>query len=105
MLKMFKILHKDSDQTIDGVDYQSLINLEHIVSIKPINIMFQEEVIKGYWIRLSNGKKYKATKIPAELEALFSSTSEVSLRSEIIPPKLGPKDSIRGGGKEELSYH
>ena len=66
----FTILNEKADQQI-GVDEQTiLINRNHIVSIKPINILVSEgEVIKGFWIRNSNGKKYKATQIPAEIEA------------------------------------
>ncbi len=68
----FTILNEKADQQI-GVDEQViLINKNHIVSIKPINIMLTEgEVLKGYWIRNSNGKKYKATQIPSEIEAQF----------------------------------
>ena len=68
----FTILNEKADQQI-GIDEQViLINKNHIVSIKPINILVAEgEVIKGYWIRNSNGKKYKATKIPNEIEASF----------------------------------
>ncbi len=42
-----------------------LINLEHIVSVKPIKLSTaKREVIDGYWIRLSNGKKYRAIQVP-----------------------------------------
>ena len=48
-----------------------LINIDHIVSIRPINIRTADDPIKGYWIRLVNGKKYKAVEIPHEISALF----------------------------------
>lgn len=42
-----------------------LLNLEHIISVKPIKMTTAErDVIDGYWIRLSNGKKYRAIQVP-----------------------------------------
>lgn len=68
----FTILNEKADQQI-GIEEQTiLINRNHIVSIKPINILVSEgEVIKGYWIRNSNGKKYKATNVPMEIANEF----------------------------------
>lgn len=48
-------------------DLEVLFNLDHIVSIKPIRISTTEKLVNGFWIRTTNGKKYKATQIPAEL--------------------------------------
>jgi hypothetical protein len=63
-LKRFTIVNEnESLQTTDKTSI--LINLEHIVSIKPIKLsMKNQEVIDGYWIRLSNGKKYRAIQVP-----------------------------------------
>jgi len=83
----FTILNEKADQQI-GVDEQViLINKNHIVSIKPINIMLSEgEVLKGYWIRNSNGKKYKATQIPSEVEALLGTlNSNLPFEEEVAP--------------------
>ena len=48
-----------------------LINLDHIVSVRPINIRVSGDLIKGHWIRLVNGKKYRAIEIPTEISTLF----------------------------------
>ncbi|GEM_PF-3827491 len=48
-----------------------LLNSAHIVSIKPINIVVAGNVIAGYWIRLTNGKKYKVVDVPEKIRALF----------------------------------
>ena len=64
----FTILDEKADQQIGVKEQAILFNRNHIVSIKPINILVSEgDVIKGYWIRTTNGKKYKATSIPADI--------------------------------------
>ena len=63
-----------------------LLNATHISSIKPINILFKGNIILGYWIRMNNGKKYKATRIPLELANQLndsSQTSDVHYRSDV----------------------
>lgn len=64
ILKKFTIITHNEAQQIDektGI----LINLEHIISVKPIKLTTMDrEVIDGYWIRLSNGKKYRAIQVP-----------------------------------------
>ena len=70
-LKKFKILiHNEAQQSDEKVNM--LINLEHIVSVKPIKMATADRVVvDGYWIRLSNGKKYRAIQVPEIiLEAL-----------------------------------
>lgn len=62
----FKILDINN-HSYDKSETEMLINEDHIVSIKPIKIVLDSEMIKGYWMRLSNGKKYRATEIPMEL--------------------------------------
>ena len=71
-LQKFKIItHNESQQTDEKTNI--LLNTEHIVSIKPIKLTTVErQVIDGYWIRLSNGKKYKAIQIPEMIKTLFS---------------------------------
>ncbi len=65
-LLKFRVLTGDGQMT--GLDEQvMLINSDHLVSIKPIRIMIDEDVIDGFWIRTSNGKKYRATEIPQEI--------------------------------------
>lgn len=64
----FTILnHNEGHQRDEMV--KILINTDHIVSLKPIRISTDErKVIEGYWIRLSNGKKYKALQVPQDLQ-------------------------------------
>ncbi len=63
-LKRFTIITRNEAQQTDDKTTM-LINLEHIISVKPIKLATAErEVIDGYWIRLSNGKKYRAIQVP-----------------------------------------
>lgn len=64
--KKFTILNPKG-QTAIGEDQEVLFNLDHIVSIKPIRISTANNLVNGFWIRTTNGKKYKATKIPSDL--------------------------------------
>ncbi len=63
-LKRFTIIsHNEAQQSDEKTTI--LINLEHIISVKPIKLTTAErDVIDGYWIRLSNGKKYRAIQVP-----------------------------------------
>lgn len=64
--KKFHILDtKSSGQ--DTQEIEVLFNLDHIVSIKPIRISRPDKLLNGFWIRTSNGKKYRASRIPDEL--------------------------------------
>lgn len=74
--KKFDIIVKDEYQSSDDQVTPMLINLAQIVSIKPIRIVFGEAVIDGFWIRTTNGKKYRATKIPEELRLLIDQTQQ-----------------------------
>ncbi len=68
----FKMIKSMDHQSI-GEDYESmLINRSHVVSVKPINMVVDDRVLQGFWVRTSNGKKYRAIEIPAELRELFS---------------------------------
>lgn len=73
----FDILVTDSDQQMGFEIRPMLINLNHIVTIKPINIMTESNLIKGYWIRTSNGKKYRATKVPDNLKKMLDETDPI----------------------------
>jgi len=84
-LKRFTIMTKNEAQNADEKT-SILINLEHIVSIKPIKVATQtRDVIDGYWIRLSNGKKYRAIQVPnfildgleEDLPAVIKNTTEL----------------------------
>ena len=69
-LKLFHIV-TNSDQQLDCEITPMLINLEHIITIKPINIMMDENLVEGFWLRMSNGKKYRATQAPEEIAGLL----------------------------------
>ncbi len=63
-----------SDKDVQEVGEENdviLLNVEHIVSIKPINMFNNGLVLQGYWIRMSNGKKYRAIELPQEFLDLF----------------------------------
>lgn len=74
-LKLFTVLKEKKDLDPAGdIEEKILLNLDHIVSLKPINIMAKGTLIKGFWIRMSNNKKYKATLIPSTILKLFGNT-------------------------------
>ena len=80
-LKLFHIL-TNSDQQLDIEVTPMLINLEHVITIKPINIMMSDQLVEGYWIRMSNGKKYRASNAPEEIKQLLYDNSTVRKNSE-----------------------
>jgi|GEM_PF-1122629 len=63
----FSILNLKPGQTQETEEVEVLFNVDHIISIKPIRIARPDKLINGFWIRTTNGKKYKASKIPGEL--------------------------------------
>lgn len=66
-----------------------LINLDQIVSIKPIKMSTENrEVLDGYWLRLTNGKKYRALQIPAILENHFNQEVTDIRRSDDASPSF-----------------
>ena len=71
-LEKFKIVSPKDGQSVDNVFETLLINLDHIISLKPIRMVVEEKLVKGYWIRTSNGKKYRAVEIPGSLKVLLS---------------------------------
>lgn len=68
----FRIITDDTDQSLGTESTPMLINAAHIVSIKPIRIVKQNDIVDGYWIRTSNNKKYRATEIPVELKKMLA---------------------------------
>lgn len=65
--KKFKILDMKAGNTSDMREVEILFNLDHIISIKPIRIARPDKLLNGFWIRTTNGKKYRATEIPEEI--------------------------------------
>ena len=64
--KKFRIINPKAN-SLDQEEVDILFNLDHVISVKPIRIVKNDQIINGFWIRTTNGKKYRASKIPAEL--------------------------------------
>lgn len=71
--RKFKLFQDQEERLVDDQGVTMLINLDHLVSLKPINVPTADGIVRAYWLRLSNGKKYKATTIPEELATMFES--------------------------------
>lgn len=70
-LERFKIISpKEALDQVDNKIVQEviLLNTLHIVSVKPVTFQFDNKDQLGYWIRLANGKKYRAIEIPSDLK-------------------------------------
>ena len=72
----FKIIQSKEEHTLETNLVDIIFNVNHVVSVKPIKIILGESIIDGYWIRLTNGKKYKATSIPTVLKKIFLTNEE-----------------------------
>jgi hypothetical protein len=72
-LEKFKIVSPKDGQSVDNVFETLLINNQHIISLKPIRMVVEEKLVQGYWIRTSNGKKYRAVEIPSSIKAILNS--------------------------------
>lgn len=81
-----KIVSPRDVQSVDNITETLLLNADHIVSIKPIRMVIEEKIVDGYWIRTTNGKKYRATDIPAELIDLLG--GERNTRKVIVEENL-----------------
>lgn len=72
-LERFKIVSPKDGQSVDNIFETLLINVDHIISLKPIRMVVEEKLVMGYWIRTTNGKKYRAVEIPESLKATLGS--------------------------------
>lgn len=70
-LLKFVVLSSKEPHEVGDLYETLLINIDHLVSVKPINFVVDGDVQKGYWIRTSNDKKYRAIEIPAEIADLL----------------------------------
>jgi hypothetical protein len=70
-LERFKIVSPKDGQSTDNIFETLLINTDHIVSLKPIRMVVDEKLVLGFWIRTTNGKKYRAVEIPLSLTAIL----------------------------------
>ena len=71
-LQKFKIVSPRDVQSVDNVFETLLLNLDQIISVKPIKMVIEDKVANGYWIRTSNGKKYRAIEVPQVISDLLS---------------------------------
>jgi len=87
--RKFSILDTKAAGVGQETEIEVLFNLDHIVSIKPIRISRPDKLLNGFWIRTSNGKKYRASKIPDELLAVigekYQAPINISLDSDEQP--------------------
>ena len=65
--KKFTILDIKGSGSSETEEVEVLFNLDHIISIKPIRISRPDKLLNGFWIRTTNGKKYRASRIPDDL--------------------------------------
>lgn len=63
----FLILSSKGPGGQESTEVEVLFNVDHIISIKPIRIARPDRLLNGFWIRTTNGKKYRASKIPDDL--------------------------------------
>lgn len=63
----FTIFNSKPSPGQEGEEIEVLFNLDHIISIKPIRISRSDKLLNGFWIRTTNGKKYRAARIPEDL--------------------------------------
>lgn len=70
-LERFKLYVSHDDEMNGSSSPLLVINLEHLVSVRPINIPHNGKILRAFWIRLANGKKYKAIEVPTEVSKLF----------------------------------
>ena len=82
-LMKFTLLQNKEEEPLAKRNQDILINVDQIVSVKPINIVSSEKIHKGYWIRLTNGKKYKAIEIPFCLKELLNESMENEYHSTV----------------------
>jgi regulator of extracellular matrix RemA (YlzA/DUF370 family) len=82
-LQRFKIVSPKDGQSIDNVFETLLINIDHVVSMKPIRMVVEDKLVKGYWIRTTNGKKYRAVEIPEALRLMLSE-DESEIAKQVI---------------------
>ncbi|WP_408098967.1 hypothetical protein ACJVC5_08620 [Peredibacter sp. HCB2-198] len=69
--RKFTIFPTKPAQGQEAEEIEVLFNLDHIISIKPIRISRPDKILNGFWIRTTNGKKYRASKIPDELLSII----------------------------------
>lgn len=87
----FTILNPKDQVTSRETEVEMLINLDHIISVKPIRIASPDRLINGFWIRTSNGKKYKAVKIPQDLLATIGEQYATAINMNLDGDEVFPQ--------------
>lgn len=87
--RKFKVLNSKTTNSHDTEEVEVLFNLDHIISIKPIRISRPDRLVNGFWIRTTNGKKYRASQIPNDLLEIigekYQGAVNLSLESDEQP--------------------
>jgi hypothetical protein len=83
--RKFSILDMKSTGAASAEEVEVLFNLDHIISIKPIRISRPDKLLNGFWIRTTNGKKYRASKIPDDLLEIIGEKYQGSVNITIDP--------------------
>lgn len=72
----FRVLSNKEPHEVGDLYETLVLNIDHLVSIKPINIVIDGDVKKGFWIRTANDKKYRAIDVPDSIQALFDDSDD-----------------------------
>jgi hypothetical protein len=83
--KKFSILSNKNPTGSELEEVEVLFNLDHIISIKPIRISRPDKLLNGFWIRTTNGKKYRAARIPEELLSIIGEKYQGSVNLSLDP--------------------
>jgi hypothetical protein len=83
--RKFSILDMKTTSSSSAEEVEVLFNLDHIISIKPIRISRPDKLLNGFWIRTTNGKKYRASKIPDDLLEIIGEKYQGSVNITIDP--------------------
>ena len=83
--RKFSILDMKTTGSTSAEEVEVLFNLDHIISIKPIRISRPDKLLNGFWIRTTNGKKYRASKIPDDLLEIIGEKYQGSVNITIDP--------------------
>jgi hypothetical protein len=81
----FKIIDTEDMKHLGHVEEEIYLNMNHIVSFKPINILVENDLKKGIWLRTSNGKKYRAIEFPQWMTDLLNENNQKTKSSQKIP--------------------
>ncbi len=83
--RKFSILDMKTTGSSQTEEIEVLFNLDHIISIKPIRISRPDKLLNGFWIRTTNGKKYRASKIPDDLLEVIGEKYQGAVNMTIDP--------------------